>query len=68
MITKYYVIRNTANDHYYTEDYLTGEENRWEPGIGSAYRFATYADAELEADVDKTPYTEFIIEEILVRT
>ena len=68
MITKYYVIRNTANDHYYTEDHLNGEDNRWEPGIWSAHKFATYADAELEADVDGAPYTEFIIEEVLVRS
>jgi hypothetical protein len=68
MITKYYVIKSTSNDHYYTEDHLTGEDNRWEPGAASAYKFTTYAEAETQADVDGTPYTEFIIEEILIRT
>jgi len=68
MITKYYLIRNTDNNHYYTEDHGELTSDRWSLSVQDAYKFSTYADAEAEIEVDGSPYTEFIIQEILIKT
>jgi hypothetical protein len=68
MITKYYLIRNINNNHYYTEDHGQPEADRWSSNITDAYKYTSYADAETEINIDTSPYTEFTIQEILIKS
>ena len=67
-LTNKYVIRQSANMLYYTENNDLDISNRWSPNFGDAHLYDTKALAEAVIEIDEHGAIYFQIQEITIKT
>ena len=63
-----YVIRQSANMLYYTNNHDLGMADRWSPNFGDAHLYDTKALAEAEIEIDDHGAIYFQIQEITIKS
>lgn len=67
-IVNKYVIRQSANMLYYTENHDQPMEDRWSPNFTDAHLYDTKALAETEIETDNHGAVYFQIQEITIKS
>lgn len=66
-LTYKYVIRQSANMLYYTENHDIPMEDRWSPNFSDAHQYDTKALAESEIELDNHGAIYFQVQEITIK-
>lgn len=67
-LTYKYVIRQSANMLYYTENHDVDMQDRWSPNFGDAHLYDSKALAEAEVENDNHGAIYFQIQEITIKS
>lgn len=67
-LTNKYVIRQSANMLYYTENHDVDMSDRWSPNFVDAHLYDTKALAETEIEADNHGAIHFQIQEITIKS